>query len=86
MGLRWLVALAVTGVPIGNVLANSNTIAKGTNLTKQLDCLTIDLSDNHSTDRVTLYYGNALPAILCGYHASRLTQADYLLLDKGITK
>ena len=59
---------------------------KGDNLTKQLDCLSIDLSDNHSTDRITIYYGATFPIVMCGYHASKLTQADYRLLDKEITK
>lgn len=28
-------------------------------------------SENHSRDRVAVYYGNERPMILCGFHASR---------------
>jgi len=35
------------------------------------------LSDNHSTDRTLVHYGAPAPALLCGFHATYLTPADY---------
>jgi hypothetical protein len=39
-------------------------------------------SDNHSTDKVAVYYGEATPLDLCGYHA----RWKLNLVLKGLTK
>jgi hypothetical protein len=33
--------------------------------------------DNHSRDRVAVYYGKPEPMILCGYHASQVSPEFY---------
>lgn len=34
-------------------------------------------TENHSRDRVALYYGKPEPMILCGYHASQVDPGFY---------
>ena len=38
-------------------------------------------SENHSRDRVAVYYGAPEPKILCGYHASVLSPETYEHLE-----
>ena len=39
---------------------------------------------NHSTDLVRVHHGSPEPLTLCGYHASRLDSAMFVLLRSAL--
>jgi len=49
-----------------------------------LDCSKIN--DNHSEDRVNMYFGGGRPYQMCGYHTQQLTQEQRKLLTEQETE
>jgi hypothetical protein len=49
----------------------------------KLDCNILTKTDNHSEDLTRLFYGAKDPLVMCGFHASKLTKADWAKLNES---